>query len=93
MVVGIRVESQNIRTGIKKHCNSSYFSMVAKDENGKGVQVPGLIITNEKELRRYLRSIKHIKMRNQRKIEFSAENFQPENYKDALKGFNVKLEL
>ena len=29
MVVGIRVESQNIRTGIIKHCNSSYFSMVA----------------------------------------------------------------
>jgi len=93
MVVGIRVESQNIRTGIKKHCNSSYFSMVAKDENGKGVRVPGLIITNEKELRRYLRAIKHIKMRNERKIEFSAENFQPENYKDALKGYNVKLEL
>jgi len=40
-----------------------------------------------------LRSIKHIKMRNERKIEFSAENFQPENYKDALKGYNVKLEL
>ena len=40
MVVGIRVESQNIRTGEVKHCNSSYFSMVAKDESGKGIQVP-----------------------------------------------------
>ena len=93
MVVGIRVESQNIRTGIIKHCNSSYFSMVAKDENGKGVRVPGLIITNEKELRRYLRSIKHIKMRNARKIEFSAANFEPEKYKEALKGYNVKVEI
>jgi len=93
MVVGIRVESQNIRTGEIKHCNSSYFSMVAKDETGKGVQVPGLIISNEKDLRRFLRSIKHIKMRQERKIEFSADNFEPEKYRDALAGYNVKIEL
>ena len=30
MVVGIRVESENIQSGNKKHCNSSYFTMVAK---------------------------------------------------------------
>jgi acyl-CoA hydrolase len=34
MIVGIRVESENIQTGAKKHCNSSYFTMVSKD-NGK----------------------------------------------------------
>ncbi len=93
MVVGIRVESQNIRTGIIKHCNSSYFSMVAKDENGKTVKVPGLIISNLNDMRRFLRSIKHIKMRNERKLEFSKNNFEPEKYKDALKDYNVKLEL
>jgi len=91
MVVGIRVESQNIRTGIKKHCNSSYFSMVAKDLDGKTVKVPGLIIQDENGLRRYLRSIKHIKMRNERKIEFSKQNFNPKSYKDALKDYNVKI--
>lgn len=93
MVVGIRVESQNIRTGVIKHCNSSYFSMVAKDENDKTVKVPGLIISNLDDMRRFLRSIKHINMRNERKIEFSSENFNVENYKDALKGYNIKLEL
>ena len=93
MVVGIRVESQNIRTGEIKHCNSSYFSMVAKDETGKGVQVPGLIISNETDMRRFLRSIKHIKMRHERKIEFSADNFESEKYKDALAGYNVKIEV
>ena len=75
MVVGIRVESQNIRTGEIKHCNSSYFSMVARDENGKGIQVPGLIISNLNDMRRFLRSIKHIKMRNERKLEFSKNTF------------------
>ena len=34
MVVGLHVESENIRSGEKKHCNSSYFTMVAKDEDG-----------------------------------------------------------
>jgi len=93
MVVGIRVESQNIRTGVVKHCNSSYFSMVAKDETGKTVKVPGLIISNLNDMRRFLRSIKHINMRNERKMEFSKNTFEPEKYKEALNGYNVKLEL
>lgn len=93
MVVGIRVESQNIQTGEIKHCNSSYFSMVAKDKEGKNVKVPGLIISDETELRRFLRSIKHIKMRNERKIEFSEENFILKDYKKVLEDYNVKIEI
>src|SRR6478736_1208659 len=45
MIVGIRVEAENIRTGVIKHCNSSYFKMVAKDEKGHTVPVPGLEIS------------------------------------------------
>jgi acyl-CoA hydrolase len=30
MIIGIRVESENIQTGAIKHCNSSYFTMVSK---------------------------------------------------------------
>ncbi len=93
MVVGIRVESQNIRTGEIKHCNSSYFSMIAKDEKGKSVEVPGLIISDYDGLRRFLRSIKHIKMRNDRKLEFNRQAFEPEKYTDVLKNYNVKIEL
>ena len=93
MVVGIRVESQNIRTGEIKHCNSSYFTMIAKDTSGKTVKVPGLVIEDINGLRRYLRSIEHIKMRNERKFEFSAKNFIPENYEEILQNYNVKLTL
>ena len=40
MVVGIRVDAQNIQTGQIKHCNSSYFTMIAKDaDTGKPVAV------------------------------------------------------
>lgn len=93
MVVGIRVESQNIRTGIVKHCNSSYFSMVAKDLDGDSVQVPGLIIEDQNGLRRFLRSIKHINMRNARKIEFSKENFVAKDYHDILKNYNIRIDF
>jgi uncharacterized protein (TIGR00369 family) len=93
MVVGIRVESQNIRTGVVKHCNSSYFSMVAKDESGNTAKVPGLILSNFNDLRRFLRSIKHIKMRNDRKLEFSRNTFEPEKYKEALINYNVQINI
>ena len=93
MVVGIRVISQNIQTGEQKHCNSSYFSMVAKDENGQSTKVPGLIISNKEDLRRFLRSIEHINHRNDRKTEFSKKNFIPENYAESLKDYNIRLEL
>ena len=93
MVVGIRVISQNIMTGEEKHCNSSYFSMVAKDKNGQSTKVPGLIISNKEDLRRFLRSIEHINNRNIRKTEFSKKNFIPENYAETLKNYNIKLEL
>lgn len=93
MVVGIRVISQNIMTGEEKHCNSSYFSMVAKDENGKSTKVPGLILANQEDLRRFLRSIEHISNRNIRRSEFSKDNFIPENYLKTLKNYNVKIEI
>ncbi len=93
MVVGIRVISQNIMTGDEKHCNSSYFSMVAKDEKGRSTKVPGLILSNKEDLRRFLRSVEHINHRNDRKTEFSKKNFIPDNYADTLKNYNVKIEI
>lgn len=93
MLVGIRVESQNIQTGEIRHCNSSYFSMVAKDELGKSSKVPGLIIRNEKQMRRFLRAIKQLKGRHERDSEFSAKNFKQENYKNALDNYNARMEL
>lgn len=93
MVVGIRVESQNIQTGEIKHCNSSYFTMIAKDTNGKNVKVPGLIIEDKNGLRRYMRSVAHIKMRNERKGSFSKEQFEANDYQAQLENYNVQLAL
>ena len=53
MIIGIRVESVNPRTKVTKHTNSCFFTMAAKDENGKLTKVPGLILESETEIRRF----------------------------------------
>lgn len=54
LVVGIKVISENIKTNTVKHTNTSYFSMVAKDEDNKPVKVPGLILENGTQVRRFI---------------------------------------
>jgi uncharacterized protein (TIGR00369 family) len=93
MVVGLRVISENIRTGEVKHCNSSYFTMVAKDDHGKSTPVPGIILSNEQEVRRFARSVVRQKEGRNRSSRFSKKNFEIEKYLELLKGQNVKLEI
>ncbi len=47
MVVGIRVDSEDVTCDSYKHTNTSYFTMVAKDANNKPMKVPGLILESE----------------------------------------------
>jgi uncharacterized protein (TIGR00369 family) len=57
MIVGIRVEAQNVKLGTIKHTNSSYFTMVAKDDDNKPTEVPPLILQNEEEVKRFIEAI------------------------------------
>jgi acyl-CoA hydrolase len=93
MVVGVRIESENIQTGEKKHCNSSYFTMVAKDENGKNVRVPGIILDSTDKVRRFARSIARQEQAKNRTTAFRKSEFKIELYKDSLKGQNAKMAL
>lgn len=93
MVIGIRVEAENIQTGEIKHCNSSHFTMVAKDENGNSVKVPGLILENDHDIRRFVKSIKRYKMKLKRKKEFHETDFSSEEYLHLLMDHNVKLDV
>ena len=58
IVVGIKVVSENIHTGTCTHTNSSYLTMVAVDENKKARPVPGLILENKEDIRRFLQGMK-----------------------------------
>ena len=93
MVVGIRVISENIRTGRVNHCNSSYFTMVAKDDSGVSVEVPGLILNDQQEIKRFLKALKRMETKHSRQEEFDREDFSHENYLHLLKNYKVKIEL
>ncbi|WKD87013.1 putative acyl-CoA thioester hydrolase [Polaribacter huanghezhanensis] len=93
MVIGLRVESENIISGEKKHCNSSYFTMVAKDKNGKGVLIPGIILTNNDEVRRFVRSIEIQKNAKKGNLLFNENTFKIENYLTLLENHNTKVVL
>lgn len=93
MVVGVRVESENITSGKKKHCNSSYFTMVAKDENGKSVPVPGLLIENEQGIRRFSRSKQRKEQAFIRDTEFDSATFKVEKHLELLSNENLKIVL
>jgi acyl-CoA hydrolase len=58
LVVGIRVISENVKKGIIKHTNSSFFTMVAKDDNDKPMTVPKLVLENKEEVKRFIEAMK-----------------------------------
>lgn len=58
LLVGIKVIAEDVRRGTVKHTNTSYFTMVAKDDSGKPTPVPGLDLQNPEDTRRFLEAIK-----------------------------------
>ncbi|WP_374756483.1 acyl-CoA thioesterase [Dyadobacter sediminis] len=58
LVIGIRVIAENVRTGIQRHTNTSYVTMVAKGSDDKPALVPELLLENEEDARRFLEAIK-----------------------------------
>jgi len=92
MQVGLRVEAENIQTGEVKHCNSSYFTMVAKDENGNKVKVPGLILDSTDLARRFARAIIRQNQRGLRIQQFRDEDFVLSDYLEVFKDQNIEFD-
>ena len=91
MVVGIRVEAENIQSGFVKHCNSSFFTMIAKNDKGESTAVPGLILENKNDIRRFMKCVKRSQMKKQRSQEFHETDFTSENYVKHLVEYNVQI--
>ena len=80
MEVGIKVVSEDFHQGIVKATNTSYFTMVAVDEKSrKPVAVPGLILEDDVEIKRFLEA----KMRREFK----------QNYKEELRQARRELDI
>ena len=93
MIIGIRVEAENIQSGKIKHCNSSYFTMVAKDKEGKSVLAPGLILSNLSEVRRFCNGLKQIALKKERDFHEEVFNYSSIETLASLEKHNVRLEL
>ena len=52
MEVGVRVETETVMTGYKRHTASAYVTMVALDKDGKPVEVPPLILETDEDRHR-----------------------------------------
>jgi acyl-CoA hydrolase len=95
MIVGIRVEALNPKTGEKRHTNSCYFTMVAKDEQGNPTEVPGLLVTDEESVRRFAEG-KALKKLAKQKRQLLREEFHQKTLlelKSILFGERIEIQL
>ena len=53
MEVGVRVEAEDLITGVRRYTNSCYLTFVAVDAVGRPQQVPALVPETDAEKRRY----------------------------------------
>ena len=63
MEVGVRIDTENRKTGKLKHTASAYLTFVAIDENGKTTKVPQVDAQSEEEQRRFEEGQKRYKER------------------------------
>jgi acyl-CoA hydrolase len=70
MEVGVRVESENMIGGSRRHTNSCYLTFVAVDSDGRPIEIPPVIAETETEKRRYAAAQRRRKRRlEERTIE------------------------
>lgn len=93
MIIGIRVEAENIQTGAVKHCNSSYFTMVSKDKDGKNEKVPGLILASLEDVRRFCNCLKQISLKKEQDRHEEDFNYSSIETLASLEKYNVLVEL
>lgn len=63
LVVGIKVIAENVKTGTVKHTNTSYFTMVAKNDEDRPTEVPPLLLESPDDVRRFLEAMKRKELR------------------------------
>lgn len=88
MVVGIKVISENVKTGTVKHTNTSYFTMVAKGDDDKPTIVPALILETATDVRRFVDAIyrKKFKQEYAENLMEIKKNRKPEEVSQILSG-------
>jgi len=63
LVVGIKVIAENVKVGLVKHTNTSFFTMVAKGDDDQPVQVPSLVLETSDDVRRFSEALERRELR------------------------------
>lgn len=94
MIVGIRAEAQNVKLGTIKHTNSSYFTMVAKNDDNKPTEVPPLILENQEQVKRFIEcmGLKDIKQAIRNTMDDAKSKISIENAMNVLKDQRCVIE-
>jgi len=95
LIIGIRVEAQNVKVGTIKHTNSSYFTMVAKGDDDKPTLVPELILETHEEVKRCIEAMrmKEIKSKVKSEMDDAKSNIQVDHAMEILKGERCLVRL
>lgn len=93
LVIGIKVIAENVKSGTVKHTNTSYFTMVAKGEDDRPTQVPGLLLENREDVRRFLEALRRreIKDRYQADLHLAKGSLALEQELHRLAGERCKV--
>ena len=75
MEVGVRVEAEDLISGIRRHTNTCYLTFVAIDRNGRPVPVPPVTPQSPDEVRRYAAA----QARRRRRLEERQAEARTEN--------------
>jgi len=67
MEVGVRVESEDRRTGDRRHCASAYLTFVALGDDGRPTEVPPLLPRTKEERRRMADAARRRSLRLERR--------------------------
>jgi len=86
MIIGIKVIAENVKTGLVKHTNTSYFTMVAKNEDGSLITVPKLILETKEDVRRFAEAVrrKELKKGYQEQMETEKSAFTIDKQKELV---------
>lgn len=87
LVIGIKVIAENVKAGLVKHTNTSYFTMVAKGDDDKPAEVPSLILETKTEVKKFIEAIKRkeLKRVQQNRMEEIKSEMNIETVNDLLK--------
>ena len=95
MVVGIKVTAENVKERVVKHTNTSYFTMVAKGDDGRPARVPGLRLTDKTAIRRFAEAmLRQERMAEHREsMKQMSAAFDIASAQERLKGNNCLVEI